>query len=238
MIQLELAKVGRDSAVERRKRRSRLSRPFIRVSMGESAMAFQAVPDTAEITVVCRQNIENITNTFHAKLVGGYDLADLITLAAAVDVAVATFWLPIMTLDCIYLRTEVRGLAVENDLAVETEASAGPGLDAVEGLPNSVTLSIKKTSGLTGRSARGRLYFMGLPSNDLSTNENQWAQATVDAVVAAVEAMRIAIVTTPWVPVIVSRFTAGLPRAVGVTFSWLANVAVNINVDSQRNRLS
>lgn len=201
-------------------------------------MAFQAVPETAEVTVVYRQNLENITNSFHARLVGGYVLADLVVLAAAVDVAIAANWLPIQTLDALYQRVEVRGLAVENDLFAENSDSSGAGADVIEGLPNNVTLSVKKTSGLTGRSARGRLYFMGIPSNDLSTNENQWAAATVTAVEAAIEAVRVAITVTAWTPVIVSRFTGGLLRSVGVTFNWTGSVAVNINVDSQRGRLS
>ncbi len=238
MLYWELAKVGRDGAVESRKRWNRLSRPFIRARMGDGAMAFQAVPDTAEITVVCQQNLENITNTFHATLVGGYVLADIQLLAATVDAAVAVNWLPIQTLDLTYLRTEVRGLAVENDLFAQDGTGAGPGGDAVEGLPNNVTLSVKKNSGLTGRSARGRLYFMGLPSNDLSTNENQWAATTITAVEAAIEAVRVAITATAWSPTIVSRFTGGLPRAVGFTFNWTGSVAVNANVDSQRGRLT
>lgn len=201
-------------------------------------MAFQAVPETVEITVIYQQNLEIVTNTMHARLVGGYVLADLVALASVVDVAVAANWLPIQTLDAIYQRVEVRGLAVENDLFAENFDSLGPGADVSEGLPNNVTLSIKKTSGLTGRSARGRMYFMGMPSNDLSTNENQWAAAVVLAVTAAVEAVRVAITATAWLPVIVSRYTGGLPRAVGVTFNWTGSVAVNINVDSQRGRLA
>ncbi len=206
--------------------------------MGEDAMAFQAVPDTAEITVIYTQNLENITNTMYAKLVGGYDLAGLNALASAVDVAVAANWLPLQTVDAVYQRVEVRGLSVENDIATENNDSTAAGGDVNEGLPNNVTLSVKKTSGLTGRSARGRLYFMGIPSNDLSTNENQWAAAVVTAITAAVDAIRIAISATAWSPVLVSRFTNGLPRPFGVVFNWTGSVAVNINVDTQRGRLA
>lgn len=201
-------------------------------------MAFQAVPDTAEITIIYTQNLETVTNTIHAEKPGGYDQAAIDALALSVDDDVGLNLLPLMTLDCLYLRTEVRGLAVENDLFASNNDSSGPGLDAVEGLPNNVTLSLKKESGFTGRSARGRWYFIGLPLNELSTNENQWAQTAVDNAVIAVQGIRIGIQVGPWTPVIVSRFTGGLPRAVGVTFPWVNTTAVNRNVDSQRGRLT
>ncbi len=201
-------------------------------------MAFQAVPDTVEVTIVWSQNLENLTNTFHAKKAGGYVQADLTTLAAAVDTLVASDILPVTCQDCLYVRTEVRGLAVENDLFAQNGASSGSGGVLVEGVPNNVTISLKKTSGFTGRSARGRWYFCGMSVNDLETNENQVKQTAVDGYVAAIEVLRGGVLAGAFVPVIVSRFTGGALRAVGVTFNWLSTTAVNINVDSQRNRLT
>lgn len=206
--------------------------------MGEDAMAFQPVPDTVEVTLVFTQNLENLTNSFHAELAGGYVLADLITLAAAVDTLVVSEILPIISQDCLYVRTEVRGLAVPNDLFVENGAGTGTGGVLTEGLPNNVTLSLKKISGFTGRSARGRWYAIGMSVNHLDTNENQIIQARVDDWVAALEGLRGGIVAGAFTPVIVSRFTAGAQRPTGVTFDWLGTVAVNRNVDSQRGRLT
>jgi len=201
-------------------------------------MAFQAVPDTAEITMVYVQNLETITNTIAAEKPGGYSQLEISTLAILVDGLVATHLLPLMTLDATYLRTEVRGLAVINDLFAQDATSTGPGGVAVEGLPNNVTLSIKRSSGFTGRSARGRVYFIGFPVNDLSGNENQFTQAQVDAAVAGWEGVRTGILTGPWTPVVVSRFENGLERPTGKTFDWISTTAVNRNVDSQRGRLT
>lgn len=206
--------------------------------MGHNAMAFQPVLNTAEITVAYLQNVKPISNTFHAERAGGYALADIQALAANVDALVAIHFLPLQSLNARYLRTEVRGLAVENDLFALDNTSEGDGLDLSEGLPNNVTLSVKKSSGLTGRSARGRVFFIGMPDNDLSTNENQWAQTEADNVVLGVEAFRAGIVQGGWVPVIVSRFTAGAPRAMGKTFPWLSTSIVDRDVDSQRGRLN
>lgn len=201
-------------------------------------MAFQRVPNTVEITVVMVQNVETVTNTFHAEKSGGYDLADVVALALLVNQLVAAQLVPIMTNDALYLRVEVRGLDVENDLFAENGDDTSVGLVPSEGLPNNVTLSIKKASGFTGRSARGRWYVIGLPQADLSTNENQWLLTATDDAVSAVEGIRTGVAISVWTPVIVSRFTNGAPRPEGVTFDWLSVVAVDRLVDSQRGRLS
>lgn len=206
--------------------------------MGENAMAFQKVPNTVEITVVMQQNVEVITNTLHAEKATLYDLAEVQALALLVDSLVSFNLVPIMTVDSQYLRTEVRGLDSENDLFAENNTNAAIGADPSLGLPNNVTLSIKKASGFTGRSARGRWYICGVPSNNLASNENQLTQASADVWVAALEGIRAGIALSIWTPVIVSRFTNGLPRAEGVTFDWLTVVLVDRFVDSQRNRLT
>ena len=201
-------------------------------------MAFQKVVDTVAITVVWLQNVESLTTIFHAELPGGYTQVQVEGLADAVDVLIDAEMLPIMSVDASYVRTEVRGLAEENDKFAENNDRAGPGLDTGAGLPNNVTLSVKKGSGLTGRSARGRWYVVGLSRDKLAANENQFTTSSVAGTVAAVEAVRAGIETAGWDPVIVSRFTAGAERSEGKTFPWLSTSAVNENVDTQRRRLT
>jgi len=201
-------------------------------------MAFQAVPDTAEITFVFVQNLENITNTIHAKKPGGYTQSEISTLADLVDSLVASELLPIITQDCQYLHTEVRGLATENDLFAVDGTNGGFGLVLAEGLPNNATLSIKKVSPFTGRSARGRLYAIGMPQSHLDLNENQWSVTDADNYVIALNDIRVGILTGPWTPVIVSRFSNNVQRPVGITFDWINSVIVDRNVDSQRGRLT
>lgn len=201
-------------------------------------MAFQSVPETADILIQYTLNGEPALNAFAARKVGGYNLSDLQLLADAVDAAVAANWLQEQTLDARYDQTVVRGLEFENDQEAIQNAGSGIGLRLGTGLPGNVTISIKKSSGLTGRSARGRLYWMGMPKDQLSSNENVVLTANVVLIVAAVEAVRLAIDATVWFPVIVSRFTGGLPRNPGVTFPWLVTSVVNNNVDSNRRRLT
>lgn len=203
-------------------------------------MAFQKVVDTAQISVIYSQHTETLQNTFYAHLATGYDLSDLDDLAAAIDVQVALTWLPQQIDDASYLRTEVRGLGVENDLFTETDTSAGVGTHLGASLPNNVTLSIKKSSGQTGRSARGRTYWIGCARTELvSTNENQFEAVYVQAIADAVQDIKLKIAATGlWAPVLVSRFTNGLARTEGELFPWLTSTAINNSVDTQRGRLS
>ena len=202
-------------------------------------MAFQAVPDTVSIQIIYTSNAVFVQNSFYAELVGGYTLADLVALAAGIDGQVAGTWLAQQNPNAIYVRTEVRGLAFENDLTATNSTSNGPGVFVSEAAPNNVTLSVKKTSGLTGRSARGRTYWIGIPRTQLeAVNENLFMPAYVTAVENAVDSIRTQIIALPsWIPVLVSRFTAGVQRPVGVTFAWNGTTCVDNIVDTQRGRL-
>lgn len=202
------------------------------------AMAFQRVPNTAEVTILYQQNTEIMANVFHAELATGYDFADIAALASAVDQSVVDNIRPIMSVDATYLRTEVRGLDEENDLSDTDDTGTGLGSIAGQGLPNNVTFSVKKESGRTGRSARGRWYFVGMPDSYLGANENQIIPASSDDIVQALEELRADVNATAWSPVIVSRFTGGALRNEGVTFPWISVVAVNVFIDTQRRRLS
>jgi len=200
-------------------------------------MAFQAVPDVAEIAIQYTLNTRNPTNVLHAHIVGGYNLTDLAALASAVDASVGTDWLPDQSQDCAYQQTVVTGLDEINDLQVTDNASAAAGGIAANAMPGNVTVSVKRASALTGRSARGRLYWIGMPVTKLQANENLIFQAAADDIEDAVDKLRIAIAATAWTPAIVSRFTEGVQRGTGVFFEWTDTTIVNLNVDSQRRRL-
>lgn len=202
-------------------------------------MAFQSVPDTAQIDIVFTQNSVVMQNSFYAHHPGGYSLANLEALAADIDQAVPVTWLPRMTAECTYLRTDVRGLNSENDLVASDNTNTGPGDDATGPLPNNVTFSIKKMSGLTGRSARGRTYWIGIPKDKPTLADENLLDATyAGLIVSAVDSIRTNIngVGT-WEAVLVSRFLNGAKRAFGVTFPWVATTSVNTIIDTMRGRL-
>lgn len=203
-------------------------------------MAFQPVVDTAEIDIIYTEHGETLQSVFYGELPGGYILSDLQALAAGVDAQVQGTWKAQQVIEAAYIRTEVRGLAVQNDLIASDNTNAGVGVLLTGALPNNVTLAVKKESGLTGRSARGRCYWIGGAMSGLkTTNENEWSTAYVANIVSAVDSIRNAINAVGlWQAVLVSRFTAGAPRTTGLTFPWISSVAVDEAVDSQRGRLA
>jgi len=202
-------------------------------------MVFQSVPETASIEVIYTYNGEPVQNSFYARMTGGYDLADVQELADEIDIAVGENWLDIQPSEAIYQRTEVRGLEFENDVLATADANAGPGEELSNALPNQVTISIKKTSGFTGRSARGRTYWIGIPSGKVEpSNENLLQAAYIAEVETEVGRIRTRTNTTgTWVAVLVSRVTGGAKRPFGITFVWVDVVCVNVVVDTQRGRL-
>lgn len=202
-------------------------------------MAFQPVVDTVEIDIIYTQHGQTIQNVFYGENPGGYLLADLVALAAGIDGQVSGTWKAQQVIEAVYQRTEVRGLAVENDITATDNSSSGVGLLVGGALPNNVTLSVKKESGLTGRSARGRCYWLGCAQDKLlSTDENLFQAAYVTSIVSAVDDIRNQINAIGiWEAVLVSRFSGGVQRTTGLTFPWISSVAVNDVVDTQRGRL-
>jgi len=202
-------------------------------------MAFQRVPNTVEIDIIYSYNGELVQNVFYAEFGGAYAQANLQSLADEVDITVDALWLPVQPVEAVYLRTEVRGLNIENDFTATQNLNTGPGLDISSALPNNVTFSIKRISPFSGRSARGRTYWIGISEDKLKpADENRIIAADVTAMVAALDAMRAEINTVfQWTAVIVSRFTGGVKRAEGVTFDWIGTVAVDDIIDTRRGRL-
>lgn len=201
-------------------------------------MAFQQVPDTAEAVAQFSYEGRISVITFYALKSAGYDLGDLENLADAVDDVISTNVPPLLTPAQTYLGVNVRGLDQENDLA--TSISHSPAVaGTVQGaaLPPNVTLAIKRLSGLTGRSARGRIFIPYLNQNFMQTDRNFVTQAAADDWVDLLNAVNNACTAISWTPVIVSRFAGGVQRAVALTFEIENWVVSDLNVDSQRRRL-
>lgn len=205
-------------------------------------MAFQRVPNTVEIRVIYTLYGENVMNTYHAQDSNGYDQTKLNALAAAIDSGPVVGMKSAQSLSLAYVRTDVVGLDTENDLSASANANAGPGLVGTRALPGNVTFTVQRLSGLTGRSARGRVFFLGIPFSTTpfeGSQTNILTQATADNYLALVDAFRTAI---PFVafffPVIVSRFNNGSKRVEGVVFPWNTTAYKDRKVDTQRRRLS
>lgn len=202
-------------------------------------MAFQAVPDTAQISHLFTQNGKSVLNAYYARHPGGYDESDLQALADKIDDAFAITFDEDMPPEVSYVKTEVRGLALPNDLVVEQNAGAGVGTHISRSMPNNVTFSIKQFSPFTGRSARGRVYWIGVPTSETTdADENFLKTAYATSIVADVDFIRASInAVGTWEAVLVSRIFEGAKRTTGVTFPWSGSTAVDERIDTRRGRL-
>lgn len=199
-------------------------------------MTFQSVPNTVEIIAEYAAAGQQIINTFYGHMDTLYSIADVEALANAVDTAISTYVLPTLTTNVSYIATRVRGLNTAIDLEAVANAGAGPGTATGASQANNVTLAVKRSSGLTGRGARGRVYWPTVPSSvvDGAGAVSPTFQA---AVLAALDAIDESIVASGFIPVIVHRVAAGVPLAPAVVFTILEWVVVNAVTDSMRRRL-
>lgn len=200
-------------------------------------MPFQSVPECAEAVINFTTSGKSQVNVLNFWKPGGYNQVDINDLAVAVDGVVGSDYLPILAAGTNYDFTLVRGLTSIVDLTATSALNAGPGTNpgTVE-LPSNVTLCITLRTGFTGRSARGRFYTVGPTQNDMAA-QNLFKSAYGNAAVTMLENIQIAVGAYSWQLVIVSRFSGGARRAVGIKTPVNDIAYRNLDSDSQRGRL-
>lgn len=107
-------------------------------------------------------------------------------------------------------------------------------------MPSYVTIAVKHTSGLGGRSYRGRSYWIGLASGYV-TSTDLVTIAFSNSVTAAYNTLRANLATAGWTMEIVSRYSGidsdkkPIPRVSGIMTPILASQC-GIGLDTQRHR--
>jgi len=209
-------------------------------------VAFVPVALTAEVTTRMTDQDQNVVNVFHVRNTVAWTLASITLLAEAVR----TWW-----------ETQTRNernsnTCLQEVCARDLSTATGIGVCVPHGLlncgadvsnpvPGNVTLAIKNGSGFTGRSQRGRTYWVGLSEGIVNGN-------TVDStwqgqVLQNMGELRTAIINLGYEFVVVSRHTGRTcdvvkckkiptPRSVGVT-TPITGFTADLVVDSQRRRL-
>lgn len=164
--------------------------------------------------------------------------AHLSDLGQACEVWFDTQMQPLMSAGWTLNRIKLRDLSVANGYVLDWVGLLPMTGTAVgNSMPSSVAWSLKKTTGLAGKSFRGRIYHMGFTEAQISGNY-------VDPVVAtdilnAWEDLRVAAAGAGdgFELVVVSTMANKAPRAVGVATYVQAIVAVDGRIDTQRRRL-
>lgn len=198
-------------------------------------MAFQAVPDCAEVTIVGELAGQACINTLYFTQSGDWGVDELDELLFAVDNLWGSFVDTYLCDNYDYLRVEGRGLRSVADVQSSLDTSATSG--GVSGaLPGNVTIACARRSGLTGRSQRGRVFVGGIPSGARDTDNtiSTTLAAAIEAVFTAIDA---AAAVVDWTGVIVSRVQGGVPLAPAVAYTIAEWVIVDRVLDSMRRRL-
>jgi len=200
-------------------------------------MTFIPVPNTVALTLVHEFLAQRITNTLYVaydRPVNPSDLGDLVS-------DVLPLWsqqiMPRLSTAARLVAIAARDLTAQNGLSFEYSGTPLPVTGGAAGspLPSSVSIVVSLRTGRAGRSYRGRLYFGGFsePQSDGNFFFNDLPTLLQNALSNVISGLN----TSTRSVVVVSRFFAGSPRAVGITTPVTAVLARTKRVATQRRRL-
>lgn len=201
-------------------------------------MVFQPVPAAAAVSV--RWLLPNgvlAENTFYAQYNDNPDASQLEELCVNIYEAAEEAFLAQLSNLCALREVYARGLSEVEDAQWTYAPTVPPlGLITGEALPNNVSFAIARRSGSTGRSTRGRI-FWPLIARAQVTGANFVIGTSQQLMVGACMAIDGATVLSGAIPSIVSRFTNGTQRPVGVTYPIQSWVATDPRLDTRRLRM-
>jgi hypothetical protein len=201
-------------------------------------MAFIPVPGVAQIQVFGRiDGQQTINDLYFASGAVPITDTDLLALASAIDVWAGTAWVTLLSSAFTYQRVHARSLEGPAAPIADVTDSAAAGGAGGAFVPNNVAPCISFRSSAAGRSGRGRNYIPGVAQSVVDGN-NLTGGFAAD-MVASYQSLLPGGAFAPdgWAWVIVSRFTAGAPRAEGIAQGVLRVLFTDLVVDSQRRRL-
>ena len=199
-------------------------------------MAFQSVPETAEIIVRGVLAGQSVINTHYARKAGGYTSPDIAELADEVGDWAAASWVPNLCTGYQLLEVHVRGLESAIDYEASQDFLDTFGVAGATPLPNNVTISIKRQSEFTGRAARGRIFVPGLAEEQLS-DANTMSGESAEAMITSLYDLNTVLDGLGWVAVIVHRKSDGVAITPALTYPIVTYNFVDLTLDSMRRRL-
>lgn len=200
-------------------------------------MPFVPAPNIVEVQFRYTYAGERCMNRIHV------NVGDTPTAANCNELVIecGDWWLanvPPLVASTLALR-EVYAKSLETAIAPESTRTAGlpaSGTKVGDPLPNSTSLALSLRSAMSGRSARGRWFWLGFTEDQVDGNiVTNGAIVSLDA---ALTNLKSIIDGLSYVWVIVSYITNGAPRVGGPVYIDVATIAVvDSVVDSQRRRL-
>lgn len=202
-------------------------------------MAFVAVPNVIEVF---------LEHTFNGKTNIGWVLnyettGTTWTPSTATDLmaGLIAWWntemKPLMTADVALTRVRSRVLTTATSgIGERTVGLPINGTRAGNSMPANVAFSLKKNTGLAGRSNRGRIYQFGMAEADVAQNFVTTGYA-LDCVAAWTEALLFVGDPDSFGMVVASKYSNKAPRPVGVATDVTSISYADLRVDTRRDRL-
>jgi hypothetical protein len=200
-------------------------------------MTFVPAPGIVQVEIRALSDGQHIENRLHFNCNHTPTTTDLATINDFVGGTVLSDWLPNLPASVVMVENFLRSLETQNDIQMTGAYDVDThGALSGQACANQNTLCVSLRSTSAGRSARGRLYWLGL-------DESQTTGNLIDtdpriAIVGAVDTMRTVLLGQgfPWV--IVSYINNGAPRVGGPVYFQVSTVLSVDNVlDSQRRRM-
>lgn len=201
-------------------------------------MAFQPAPFTAQVTMVfALPNGASGVNVYHC--MHGDEGWTEIELESLVSMF-RQWWVSEVrsgvSNECALTRVEAKDIsAAVAPFTVDDLLPPMAGSVASPMLPANVSCVVSHSTGLTGRSSRGRTYMLGLPESLVSGN--YVTQGLANDYNNAFEQLLVDLRNASTPLAVLSRFTDGLPRAAALAIPIVASYLRDNRIDTQRRRL-
>jgi len=200
-------------------------------------MAFIPTLNTVKVCLRYSTNGEVACNIYNVDVGAEPTVAIMTTVAQVFKLWFDTHLAPITHSGTSLQAIEVTDISSESDDGIiYTTGLPSPGTSSGDPLPNNVTVATKLLSGLTGRSRRGRKFFVGMSDNNITADRQHISGAMQTALQTAFTELLDAITAESWTWVVTSLVSGGVPRVAGLNTAIIA-VATNLVLDSMRRRL-
>jgi len=144
---------------------------------------------------------------------------------------------PLVGAHCALTRIRMRDITTANS-PIGDYSDGLPIVGTGSGSPpsNNVAWSIKKNSGLAGRSYRGRVYMLGMTESVITGNliDTGWG---LNVIAAFNDALLLVGGDSDYGMVVVSKYSGGSPRVNGLATDVISFSAADYRVDTRRDRL-
>jgi hypothetical protein len=200
-------------------------------------MVFIPVINTMAATLIHEFLNQRYTNTIYVRQDNPVTPADLGDIADSL----VNLWIqnvmPRLSNQARLVGVSVRDLSAQNGIIFDYTGAPLPASGGTAGtpLPSSVAVVVSLRTGRAGRSFRGRLYLGGF--SETQSDGNFFFQNLPTLLANGVTAVLLGLTTGSRVPVVVSKYSEGNPRSVGVTTPITGVAARTVRVATQRRRL-